>query len=53
MAFTVGAYRPGSLLNLAKLMATFYLTCVLFIFVVFGLIARTHGFNILPISFAS
>ena len=27
-------------------MATFYLTCVLFIFVVLGLIARAHGFNI-------
>ena len=28
MAFTVGAYGIGSLLSLAKLMATFYLTCV-------------------------
>ncbi len=46
MAFTVGAYGLASLLNLAKLMATFYLTCVLFIFVVLGLIARAHGFNI-------
>ena len=46
MAFTVGAYGLVSLLNLAKLMATFYLTCVLFIFVVLGLIARVHGFNI-------
>ena len=46
MAFTVGAYGLASLFNLAKLMATFYLTCVLFIFVVLGLIARVHGFNI-------
>lgn len=46
MAFTVGAYGVGSLLSLAKLMATFYLTCVLFIFGVLGLIARLHGFNI-------
>jgi len=46
MAFTVGAYGLGSLLSLAKLMATFYLTCVVFIFGVLGLIARLHGFNI-------
>ena len=46
MAFTVGAYGLAALLNLAKLMATFYLTCVLFIFVILGLIARAHGFNI-------
>jgi aerobic C4-dicarboxylate transport protein len=46
MAFTVGAYGLGSLLSLSKLMATFYLTCVLFIFVVLGAIARVHGFSI-------
>jgi aerobic C4-dicarboxylate transport protein len=46
MAFTVGAYGIGSLLSLAKLMATFYLTCLLFIFAVLGAIARFHGFSI-------
>ena len=46
MAFTVGAYGLGSLLSLSKLMATFYLTCVLFIFLVLGAIARVHGFSI-------
>ncbi|MCX6602945.1 MAG: dicarboxylate/amino acid:cation symporter [Acidobacteria bacterium] len=46
MAFTVGAYGLGSLLSLAKLMGTFYLTCVVFIFGVLGLIARVHGFSI-------
>lgn len=46
MAFTVGMYGLGSLLSLAQLMATFYLTCVLFIFGVLGIIARFHGFNI-------
>jgi len=46
MAFTVGAYGVKSLLNLAHFMATFYLTCVLFIFVVLGVIARLHGLNI-------
>jgi aerobic C4-dicarboxylate transport protein len=46
MAFTVGAYGVGSLLSLAKLMATFYATCLVFIFLVLGSIARVHGFNI-------
>jgi aerobic C4-dicarboxylate transport protein len=46
MAFTIGAYGVGSLMSLAKLMGTFYLTCVLFVFVVLGLIARFHGFHI-------
>ena len=44
MAFTIGKYGLGSLLSLGKLMATFYLTCLVFIFVVLGLIARFHGF---------
>ncbi|MCU1236787.1 MAG: sodium:dicarboxylate symporter [Candidatus Solibacter sp.] len=46
MAFTIGAYGLGSLLSLAKLMATFYLTCLCFIFIVLGGIARFHGFSI-------
>jgi aerobic C4-dicarboxylate transport protein len=46
MAFTVGSYGIKSLLSLAGLMATFYLTCLAFIFVVLGIIARVHGFNI-------
>ncbi|MBL8233980.1 MAG: dicarboxylate/amino acid:cation symporter [Bryobacterales bacterium] len=47
MAFTVGAYGAKSLLSLAKLMGTFYLTCVVFIFGVLGLITRLHGFSLL------
>ena len=47
MAFTIGKYGVGSLLSLGKLMGTFYLTCLVFILVVLGLIARFHGFNIL------
>jgi aerobic C4-dicarboxylate transport protein len=46
MAFTIGKYGLGSLLSLGKLMGTFYLTCLLFIFVVLGIIARMHGFSI-------
>src|SRR6201991_326101 len=40
MAFTVGAYGLGSLLNLVALIATFYLTSLLFILIVLGAIAR-------------
>jgi len=47
MAFTIGKYGVGSLLQLGKLMGTFYLTCLIFILVVLGLIARLHGFSIL------
>lgn len=46
MAFTIGKYGVGTLASLGKLMATFYLTCLLFIFVVLGLIARLTGFSI-------
>src|SRR6185369_16383322 len=47
MAFTIGAYGLGSLLSLAKLMGSFYLTCLLFVFVVLGTISRLNGFSIL------
>ncbi|KQP39028.1 dicarboxylate/amino acid:cation symporter [Pseudorhodoferax sp. Leaf274] len=46
MAFTIGKYGVSSLLQLGQLMATFYATCLLFIFVVLGGIARFHGFSI-------
>lgn len=46
IAFTIGKYGIGSLLPLAKLMGSFYLTCGLFIFIVLGSIARMTGFSI-------
>ena len=46
MAFTIGKYGVGSLVQLGQLMATFYLTCLVFVFVVLGGIARFHGFSI-------
>lgn len=46
MAFTIGKYGLDTLSNLAFLMFTFYLTCLLFIFGVLGLIARFSGFSI-------
>jgi aerobic C4-dicarboxylate transport protein len=46
MAFTVGKHGVGSLAQLGALMASFYLTCLVFIFVVLGSIARFHGFSV-------
>jgi aerobic C4-dicarboxylate transport protein len=46
MAFTIGKYGVGSLLSLGKLMGTFYVTCLIFIFGVLGIIARLSGFSI-------
>jgi aerobic C4-dicarboxylate transport protein len=46
MAFTIGKYGVGTLASLGKLMAVFYLTCLLFIFGVLGMIARLTGFRI-------
>lgn len=40
MAFTIGKYGIVSLFSLGKLMGIFYITCLLFVFVVLGLIAR-------------
>ena len=48
MAFTIGTYGLSSLASLAKLMATFYTTCLVFVFVILGLIAWFHGFSIFP-----
>jgi aerobic C4-dicarboxylate transport protein len=47
MAFTIGKYGTASILNLLGLIATFYLTAALFVFVVLGFIARMAGFSIL------
>lgn len=47
MAFTVGAYGLASLWNLVELIATFYLTSLIFVLVVLGAIARFAGFSIL------
>src|SRR5215470_17335539 len=47
MAFTIGAYGLGSLVNLGALIATFYATSLLFVLIVLGTIARLSGFSIL------
>jgi aerobic C4-dicarboxylate transport protein len=49
MAFTIGEYGIGTLANLAALVTTFYLTSLLFVLVVLGLVARACGFSILKL----
>jgi aerobic C4-dicarboxylate transport protein len=47
MAFTIGKYGVGSLVQLGQLIICFYITCILFVVVVLGLIARLFaGFSI-------
>ena len=46
MGFTIGKYGVGSLASLGMLMGTFYLTCILFIFLVLGSVMRLAGFRI-------
>ncbi|MBI6955844.1 aerobic C4-dicarboxylate transport protein [Pseudomonas sp. TE6288] len=49
MAFTIGQYGVGSLVQLGYLMACFYITCLLFILVVLGGICRAHGFSVIKL----
>jgi aerobic C4-dicarboxylate transport protein len=46
MAFTIGKYGLASLGPLAKLIASFYVTSILFVFIVFGAIAWLAGFSL-------
>ena len=46
MAFTIGRYGLASLLPLGALIACFYITCLLFVIIVLGLIARFIGFSL-------
>jgi Na+/H+-dicarboxylate symporter len=46
MAFTIGKYGVAALKPLAFLMGSFYLTCLLFIIVVLGIIGKLVGFSI-------
>ena len=46
MAFTIGKYGVDSFGPLLKLMGTFYLTCLIFIFGILGTIAKLAGFSI-------
>ena len=47
MAFTIGKYGLASLGPLAKLIGTFYLTSIIFVLVVLGVVAWIAGFSII------
>jgi aerobic C4-dicarboxylate transport protein len=49
IAFTVGKFGAGSLVSLGKLLAVFYLTCLVFIFGVLGPICSWCGFRLLAL----
>jgi aerobic C4-dicarboxylate transport protein len=46
IAFTIGKYGVGSLINLAWLVGSFYLASLLFVLVILGTVARLCGFSI-------
>ncbi|MDO1856544.1 cation:dicarboxylase symporter family transporter, partial [Escherichia coli] len=46
MAFTIGKYGVGTLVQLGQLIICVYITCILFVVVVLGSIARATGFSI-------
>ncbi|ACS87643.1 dicarboxylate/amino acid:cation symporter [Musicola paradisiaca] len=46
MAFTIGKYGVGTLVQLGQLIICFYITCIVFVVLVLGSIARATGFSI-------
>jgi len=46
IAFTIGKFGLGSLASLGKLLGGFYVTCIIFIVIVLGPIARLCGFSL-------
>jgi aerobic C4-dicarboxylate transport protein len=49
IAFTVGKFGVGSLASLGKLLGGFYLTCVIFIAIALGPVARFCGFSLIKL----
>ena len=49
MAFTIGKYGIASLLSLGALVASFYLTSLLFVLIVIGTVGWLSGFSILKL----
>jgi aerobic C4-dicarboxylate transport protein len=50
IAFTIGKYGIATLVNLGMLVATFYITAFVFVFVVLGLVAWAAGFSIFKLT---
>ena len=49
IAFTIGKFGLGSLVNLAWLVGSFYLTSIFFVVVVLGIVARLCGFSVIKL----
>jgi aerobic C4-dicarboxylate transport protein len=49
IAFTIGKYGVATLINLGMLVATFYITAFIFVFVVLGAVGWAAGFSILKL----
>ncbi|WP_024938975.1 dicarboxylate/amino acid:cation symporter [Xanthomonas arboricola] len=49
IAFTIGKYGVESLVNLAWLVGSFYLTSLLFVLVILGIVCRLCGFSVLKL----
>ena len=49
IAFTVGKFGVGSLASLGKLLGEFYLTCVIFVIVALGPVARLCGISLIKL----
>ncbi len=49
MAFTIGKYGVATLVNLAWLVGSFYITALLFVLVILGLVARLCGFSVIKL----
>ncbi|HEY0334821.1 MAG TPA: dicarboxylate/amino acid:cation symporter [Stenotrophomonas sp.] len=49
IAFTIGKYGVASLINLASLVASFYITALFFVLVILGLVARLCGFSVIKL----
>ena len=50
IAFTIGKYGVASLINLAWLVGSFYITSLLFVVVILGLVARLCGFSVFKLA---
>ena len=49
IAFTIGKFGLGSLVHLAELVATFYITSLLFVLVILGAVTRACGFSVIKL----
>ena len=47
MAYTIAFFGPRAIGGLVFLIGTFYVTCILFVLIVLGIVARIAGFSIL------